>query len=185
VKIIDLQLAKRIDDIVDNELPTRGGASYAHPALLNAAIEGKKASASLRTEVYSVGAVMLYMLNPEGFEKNFNYKIKEDENGTPMDVNGKELKVSLYNGNEKGVITKENHEARLKDALNSRAIVQKYKDIIYKAMTLDEDKFYSHIGELAEDFEKAKTKGLNFKEKAWAFFNGSESKGYGYDKYKN
>ena len=182
VTIIDMQNAKRIEDIVDNILPTRGQASYAHPKLLNAIIEGKKISASLRTEVYSVGAVMLNLLNPQGFNENFKYKIKEDENGIPIDVNGKKLKVNLYADDKKGVITQEEHDIRLKNALNSRAVMQKYKDIIYKAMTMNEDIAYKNIGELAEDFEKAKSKGTTFGEKAWAFFNGEDAVSYGYKK---
>jgi hypothetical protein len=177
-----LQSAKRIEDIFDNALPTRGKAAYAHPGLLNAVIEGKKTSASLRTDAYSVGAVMLYMLNPQGFEQNFQYKIKEDETGIPIEVDGKQVKVSLYANGQKGIITKEAHEARLENALNSRAIMQKHKDIIYKAMTMNEDVAYKNIGELSEDFEKAKTMGLTFKEQVWATFNQYDAVKYGYKK---
>ena len=183
IKITDLQLAKRIEDIESRFLPTRGGATYMHPDLLNAFIcKDKKASASLRTEVYSIGAIMLYLLNPEGFKKNLNYKIIESEDGTPIKINGKEVSISLIRSNPSmvGPITKEEHEKRLKQALNSRAIMQKYRRIIYKAMTLNEKESYNDISEFEKDLKDSRNYGMTFKERIWALFNEQDANRFGY-----
>jgi serine/threonine protein kinase len=151
VKIIDFQQAKEIDNINEQVLPTRGSSEYAYPALLNAVISKKKTSASLRTEVYAVGASMLYALDKEAFQNNLHYKLREDDNGVPVVYDGEKVRFSLYKNDSKGLITEKEHEANLGRALKN--VPSKYKNIIYKAMTMDKSKAYQNIGEMKTEFD--------------------------------
>lgn len=167
LSLTDFQLAKLLKHIKAEVLPTRGGTQFTRPPLINALITGKKAKADLTTEVYSVGATILYLIDPIEFTTRFNYLVKENRNGTPIRINGRKMKIALHQGpniESKGLITPENHEINLNKALKSLKIDRRYKGLVYKAMTLDEDKCYQDIGELSEDFEKAKQK-LSLKEK--------------------
>lgn len=154
VKITDFQQAKEIDKINGEVLPTRGSSEYAYPGLLNGVISGKKTSADLRTEVYAVGASMLYAFDKKAFQNNLNYKLKEDSKGVPVKYNGQKLKFNLYKNGSRGLIREKEHEANLGRAL--RHVPAKYKSIIYKAMTMDKNNAYHDIGEMKLEFNSLK-----------------------------
>jgi serine/threonine protein kinase len=154
VKITDFQQAKEIDNINEQVLPTRGSSEYAYPGLLNGVISGKKTSANLRTEVYAVGASMLYAFDKEAFQNNINYKLKEDSAGVPVVYAGKKVKFNLYKNDSKGLIKEKEHEANLGRAL--KHVPAKYKSIIYKAMTMNKNKAYHNMGEMKAEFDSLK-----------------------------
>lgn len=154
VKISDLQNCTRIFDIKDNMLPTRGGTPYTHPDLLNALVGKRRICADEGTETYALGATMFYALTGKN---PFGYNIEIDPEGKDIEVGDRVFKVALKDG-EKVIetIDKKEHEARLKKELKN--IPKKYRDIIYKCLTLDSKEGYNDIYELESDFEESEKK---------------------------
>ncbi|MCD4666656.1 protein kinase [archaeon] len=150
-KITDLQNSKKINNIEDLCLPTRGGTPYTHPDLLESLVSGEQSSANRRTEAYALGATMFYALTGED---PFDYKIEFDDKGRELDLeDGTSIRVGLkVSGNSSKLIDKKEHERKLKK--NLKKIPKKYRKVIHKCLSLD-DKFSQYgIECLQSDFSK-------------------------------
>lgn len=138
VKISDLQNAGRINDIKDSSVPTRGGTAFTHPDLLNALVQGDSASASLRTEFYSLGTTMYYVLTGKRLA---DISLEEDPEGKIIDLGNRTIKVALKSDGliVKG-IDKGEHEKRIRSALAK--VPKPYRNMIERCL-IDDDKNYA------------------------------------------
>ncbi|MDP3918759.1 MAG: hypothetical protein Q8Q35_02545 [Nanoarchaeota archaeon] len=144
VKLTDLQNAKRVVDVRELTLPTRGGTPYTHPRMLNAMLEGRLSKADLRSETYAVGGIGYFSSTGEN---PFGYKLIQDENGVPISVGGEEFRVAIQeDGKIKTRIDEEAHEKKLRRMV--KILPRHRRDPIYRALTLDENKAYSNISQL-------------------------------------
>lgn len=156
VKIGDLESCCRKHEVEEKYMPTRGGANFAHPLLLNALIGDTKSCASERTEVYSIGASMFYALTGENI---FNYKIEIDEDGKEIIIGNKSSKISLLRNHTKiEKITTKEHEKILRKQL--KLVPRKYRNLIYKCLTLNNKKEIKGTYELKQEFDKIKGNNL-------------------------
>lgn len=161
IKLSDLQNAARKQDINELSMPTRGGTPYTHPSLLNALISGSPNMATNRTEVYALGGTMLYALTGKN---PFSYHISSDEGGKPIRIGDEIYKIRLdSNGTILEEISEKVHEANLKTALKD--VPKKYKDLVYRCLTLNDKKAFRNVSELERIFERTSSQfGKKFKD---------------------
>lgn len=146
VKLTDFQNAKKKEEITESFLPTRGGTRYTRPDVLNSVFTRQKTKCDERTDIFSIGASLYYALTGK---TPFEYDIVYDEEGRPLDVGGKIIKVSLVDGERRlEEITREEHERNKRRAL--KMIPRAYRGLLDKALTLDPKKQYKYIGQFAE-----------------------------------
>jgi len=147
VKITDLQNAAKISDINSASLPTRGGTSYTYPELLNAIVGGNEARASMKTDIYAIGASIFESVTGE---RVFNYKLELDYEGTEVLIGKEKYKVALKEGDKKiSRIDPQEHEAKLKKRIN--LLPSKLRKPVYRALTMDDKKQYWGVGGLEND----------------------------------
>lgn len=156
VKLTDLQTATTLDTIMESMLPTRGGASYTHPKLLNAVLTDKPFKADSSTEAHSLGTILFYCLTGKEL---FDYKLVQDPNGKQINIGKDKINVSLMScGKLTDRISEEEHDKFVKKAI--KEVPRPYRKILEKSL-----KFSSSYG--IEKF-KGDLEGINFaKEKAW------------------
>jgi len=148
VKITDWQNARKRKDIQEQCLPTRGETAYTHPGLLNALLNGGEACATLKTEVYALGVSMYYALTGK---KPFDYKVEEDPEGIPVNINGQTKKLSIFtNGSKYRRLTKRLHESKLDNTL--KEVPRKYKALLRNMLSFDSG--YDSIIHVKNDFEE-------------------------------
>ncbi|MFA6073127.1 MAG: hypothetical protein WC758_03370 [Candidatus Woesearchaeota archaeon] len=157
VKHTDFQNAAKMENIVELSLPTRGGTAYTRPDLINSLITGLPEKATRQTEVYAVAASMYYALT--GHDA-FDYKIKEifseEQKGVQINVGDVTHKINLLiDGVEQPIISKDKHEVALKLAL--KEVPLKYRKVLYKGLTLNDNNSYTNIISMKNDFEKLNT----------------------------
>lgn len=155
VKLTDLQTAATLDGIVESMLPTRGGASYTHPKLLNAVLTGEQFKANGFTEAYSLGAILFYCLTGKEL---FDYKLVQDPEGKQITIGKDCVNVSLMNcGELTNKISEEEHDKFIRKEI--KAVPKPYRKILEKSLRFSSD---YDIRKFKSDFE-----GVNFaKEKA-------------------
>jgi len=150
-KLTDMQNAKKIGDIQEKVLASKGATSYTHPGLLNSIMGNDPDCANKRTEVYSVGVTMYYALTGK---LPFDYAIVSDPNGKVFDLGKNSVSVKLRaNGESCDRIDYKKHEAQLKEAL--KLIPKKYRKIIYRALTTTDEAYYD-ISFLQAEFDRIK-----------------------------
>lgn len=115
VKLIDFQTAKIIDEIQEAILPTHGATAYTHPEVINAILSGRKSRTSISSELYALGAVLYYVTAGHHL---FEYKLAEYEEGMPIEIDHKPLRVVLREEQRKSThINPQEHEDRLREKL--------------------------------------------------------------------
>ncbi len=92
VKLIDFQFAASMDDVESKVLPTRGGTQYTHPKILEELLSGKESRVTVGSELYTLGAVMYYVLTGEHL---FDFALVEDDKGKKIDINGKQVRIVI------------------------------------------------------------------------------------------
>ncbi|MCK4520987.1 MAG: protein kinase [Nanoarchaeota archaeon] len=159
VKISDWQNARRISDIKEQALPTRGGTAYTHPDLLNALLSEEDACASKRTDLYALGATMVFALTGKD---PFDYKLVKKEKGKEIQVEDKKIGIAINTHlDDITRIEEDQHKKDLKNIL--KEVPKKYRKTLERCLSLD--KGYGSIVQLKEDFEQAcKSKTSKFKE---------------------
>ena len=130
VKITDLQNAKKISEITELSLPTRGGTAYTRPELINSMVTGEKSKATRQTDMYSVAASLYFTL---AGEDAFNYNIRElgvdARGGYEIDVNGEKKRVELRTGHYVvSEINLKEHENTLTEKLKN--VPKKYRKFL-------------------------------------------------------
>ena len=93
VKIADLQNVGKIND-PEVMLPTRGGAAYTAPELLNALLNREKSQCNLATEFYALGATMYYTLTGEKYNQ---FTLTTHEEGSELVLPQGTIKIALLN----------------------------------------------------------------------------------------
>lgn len=151
VKITDLQNAASIKDVQETCAPTRGGTQYTMPQLINSLANGSFACASERTEVYSLGATLYFMLTGKNA---FNYHTPICEDGKKeIKVGNRNIKFDLKDGDEIiDSITKERHDRNLERAL--KEVPRKYHRILRKALSTDSLRGYRNVQEMKRDYDR-------------------------------
>ena len=150
VLLADLQNAIQMDVVRPEALPVRGGTAYTHPDLLNALVTGKPAAASVRTDLYAVGATMYYALTGSS---PFEYRIAEDPKGRELRLDESVLRVGLFYGNEPlKSVTPSHHERRLTSALDQ--MPRRYRVVLQRCLTLNVEDAYNDAGEVWQAIER-------------------------------
>jgi serine/threonine protein kinase len=132
VKLIDLQNACSLDEKVTSFLPTRGGTNYTALYLLNAILNHEKTKASIRSELYSLGATMYYILTGKTL---FDFKLAPDELASPkILLRGKKIGIKLT---KKGMLLRdidfEKHRKELKEKI--KQVPKQYEELLNFCLT--------------------------------------------------
>jgi len=148
VKVSDWQTAAKSYDVFDSICPTMGAAEFGSPSVINPIFGGKEARASERSDIYSVGATLFYLLT----EKSpVRYQIVQDPKGKhEVKIGDEKCRVSLLeDGKEIDEIDLKTHRRKIRTAIKS--VPWKYRAFLRRA--LDPTQEYS-TGQALADFEK-------------------------------
>ncbi|VVB77850.1 Serine/threonine-protein kinase PknD [uncultured archaeon] len=154
IKISDLQLACPRKEVLESSVPTRGGMPFTDSALFFGMFTGKPYKANPATEVYSLGASLLYVLSGE----KFDYKIVEDPEGREVIVNDEKYKVKLIDSNGEMDMNKFNlmlHENKLKKMLEK--VPKRYRAMIFDCLSVAPHRKIHNILDLRERFRETRS----------------------------
>ncbi len=153
VKLSDLQTAGKLDEITESFLPTRGGTKFTSPHILNALFSSTPTAANIQSEFYALGATMYYALTRQPL---FDTELVADENGRPINVNGRFIKAELMQDGQKiHSIDVEKHDAKVKERL--KQVPKQYRQLLLNCLRIKNPKYEDRNAHdyFAEDLEEA------------------------------